>query len=73
MGVRKYLINHFSAHYTISVVVTPREKITERGKIRYYYLGRTIRADFLGQIFLGSQKTSQMAAYVLKSIIIDLF
>ena len=30
-------------------------------------LGRTVRADILGWIFLGSQKSSQMAAYVCKS------
>ena len=30
-------------------------------------LGRTVRADIMGQIFLGSQKSSQMAAYVCKS------
>jgi hypothetical protein len=27
----------------------------------------TVRADILGQTFLGSQKSSQMAAYICKS------
>ena len=45
-----------------------REERTERGQLRFFFnLGRTVRADILDQIFLGSQKTSQMAAYVPKS------
>jgi hypothetical protein len=37
------------------------------GKTQIFFLGWTVRADILGRIFLGSQKTSQMAAYVCKS------
>ena len=45
-----------------------REERKERGQLRFFLnLGRTVRADILDQIFLGSQKTSQMAAYVPKS------
>ena len=33
----------------------------------FFYLGQTVRADTFGRIYLGSQKSSQMAAYVHKS------
>ena len=33
----------------------------------FLFLGQTIRADILGRIYLCSQKSSQMAAYVCKS------
>ena len=33
----------------------------------FLFLSRTVRADIFGRIFLGSQKSSQMAAFVHKS------
>ena len=54
--------------------VTAREERTERGQLRFFFnLGRTVKADILDRIFLGSQKTSQMAAYVPKSKTVDIF
>ena len=44
------------------------ESKEQRGKNSdFLFLGRTVRADILGKIFLGSQKSSQMAAFVHKS------
>ena len=33
----------------------------------FWFLGRTVRADIFGRIYLGSKKFSQMAAFVGKS------
>jgi hypothetical protein len=33
----------------------------------FLFLGQTVRADIFGRLFLGSQKSSQMAPYVVKS------
>ena len=44
-----------------------REKIHRGANSDICLLGRTVRADTFGRIFLGSQKLSQMAAYVGKS------
>jgi hypothetical protein len=33
----------------------------------FLFLGRTVRADIFGRLFLGSQKSSQMAPYAVKS------
>ena len=33
----------------------------------FWFLGWTVRADIFGQFLLGSQKSSQMAAYAYKS------
>ena len=44
-----------------------REKICRGANLEFFLLGRTVRADIFGRIFLGSQKFSQMAAYVCKS------
>ena len=33
----------------------------------FLFLGRTVRADIFGRLILGSQKSSQMAAYAWKS------
>ena len=43
-----------------------REKILE-GWRGIFFLGRTVRADIFGRIYLGSKKFSQMAAFVGKS------
>ena len=33
----------------------------------FLFLGLTVRADIFGQLFLGSQKSSQMAPYAVQS------
>ena len=33
----------------------------------FLFLGQTVRADIFGRLFLGSQKSSQIAAYACKS------
>jgi hypothetical protein len=33
----------------------------------FLFLGQTVRADIFGRLFLGSQKSSQMAPYAVKS------
>ena len=54
---------HKDYHYC-----TDREYRIKRGKLRFFlFLGRTVWADIFGRIFLGSQKSSQMAAFVHKS------
>ena len=50
-------------------LVSQPERKEQRGDNSdfFFNLGRTVKADILDRIFLGSQKTSQMAAYVPKS------
>jgi hypothetical protein len=36
-------------------------------KTQILFLGWTVRADIFGRLFLGSQKSSQMAPYAVKS------
>ena len=44
------------------------ESKEQRGEYSdFLFLGRTVRADIFGRLFLGSQKSSQMAPYAVKS------
>ena len=46
----------------------PAESKEKRGENSdFWFLGRTVRADIFGRIYLGSKMFSQMAAFVGKS------
>ena len=49
----------------ISIHPESKEKRGENSD--FWFLGRTVRADIFGRIYLGSKKFSQMAAFVGKS------
>jgi hypothetical protein len=47
--------------------LTPESKEQRGESSDFLYMGRTVRADIFGRSFLGSQKSSQMAPYAIKS------
>jgi hypothetical protein len=47
--------------------LAPESKEQRGENSSFLFLGRTVRADMYGQLFLGSQKSSQMAPYAVKS------
>ena len=70
-----YLVHHFgkldadghSLRYLV-VAMPKTESKEKRGENSdFWFLGRTVRADIFGRIYLGSKKFSQMAAFVGKS------
>ena len=63
MNVR--LIGLNSSIFKLSCKPESKEKRGENSD--FWFLGRTVRADIFGRIYLGSKKFSQMAAFVGKS------
>ena len=64
-GITPHTTVSFSGPSEIWGQLERKEQRGENSDI--FYMGRTARADILGWIFLGSQKTSQMAACVFKN------
>ena len=50
-----------------SCILVPESKEQRGENSDCLFLGRIVRADIFGQLFLGSQKSSQMALYANKS------
>jgi ABC-type antimicrobial peptide transport system permease subunit len=61
MSLQSLSINLFLSQH-----LEPESK-EQRGKLRFLFLGRRVRADIFGRLFLGSQKFLQMAVYKVKS------
>lgn len=52
----------------VNICMLPTESKEKREENSdFWFLGRTVRADIFGRIYLGSKKFSQMAAFVGKS------
>ena len=61
----EFLWNHGK---TLTIFLIDAESKEKRGENSdFWFLGRTVRADIFGRIYLGSKKFSQMAAFVGKS------
>ena len=60
--------NHRKSLYSPKGKIVYAESKEKRGENSdFWFLGRTVRADIFGRIYLGSKKFSQMAAFVGKS------
>ena len=53
--------------YNLHYILGPESKEKRGENSDFWFLGRTVRADIFGRIYLGSKKFSQMAAFVGKS------
>ena len=52
---------------SLNSLLLPESKEQRGENSIFLFLGRTVRADIFGRLFLGSQKSSQMAPYAVKS------